>query len=293
METVVFEILPPPATWSQPKIAAYCENICYLLRQQNIRSVSIPEVVQEHRNYARTLPCVDKIDALDFFNGLKVYAPHLVPILYKVCVKMDKVDFLPWLNKVYAHGVRHVVLVGGEDPHMTYRGYSVLEAVEVIKRHFPQMKVGAITIFTRPDEVARILDKIKAGIDFFVSQIVFEAANLKYVLHSVSKLCKKENIILPRIYISLALASKGRDVEFMQWLGVEFPVAVLNCLQAVADENVEMESLETIDMMLDEIFHFSQKEQLDLGFNIEHIMYANLYSCQKLMSTIKERIAEA
>ena len=43
--------------------------------------------------------------------------------------------------------------------------------------------------------------------------------------------------------------------------------------------------------MLDEIFHFIDKEKIDLGFNIEHVMYTNLHLSEKLFKNIKQRAA--
>ncbi len=292
MESIVFEILPPPATWGSEKTTHYCKQIANMLRSQNILSVSIPEVVEEHRTGNRQEIFHPKIDVQHFATLLKHHHHALIPIPYKISVRMPLQEFGEWIEQIYEKGTRHLVIVGGEAHSIDYPGYTVIEAIAFIKKHYPEMKVGAITIFTRPGETERIIEKMKAGADFFFSQIIFEAANMKVVLLNLSRQCKKAGVAMPKIFLSLAIASKIKDIEFMHWLGVEFPSAVLAYLTEEQEKNVEFRSIEVMDMLLDEIFHFIHKEKIDVGFNIEHVMYSNLLLSHKLLKKIKQRIAE-
>lgn len=291
MESVVFEILPPPAKWTKEKIAAWCQDVCQMLRQEGVLTVGIPEVVPEKRNGKRNVHYTHKMDNLRFAKLLKQNLEDIVPIPYKICVRITKEAFAQWVEKAYKDGIRHIVLVGGERQGSEYPGYSVLEAARFIKNRYPQIKIGGITIFTRRGETMRIIDKMKEGIDFFISQIIFEGTNLKLTLMNLARQCEIEGLQMPKIYLSLALASKIKDVEFMQWLGVEFPTAAITYLTEENVSRIEDRSLEIIEMMLDEAFHFSEKEKIDVGFNIEHVMYSNLHLTEKLFKIIKLRIA--
>lgn len=291
MEGHMLEMLPPPITWSGDRTAKYCHSVVSVLRQLNVLSVGIPEVLQEIRDSERHVDFVGKMDNVEFAHLLKTHHHALVPVIYKICVKMPKGQFAEWVARTYENGIRHIVLVGGEQD-IVYPGYSVLDAAHYIKQHYPDVKLGGITIFTRPGEDRRILSKVKVGIDFFFSQIIFEAANMKQVLLNLVKICMAEQLVMPRIYLSLALASKSRDIEFMKWLGVEFPTAIYSYLTEEREESIEARSSQVVEMMLDEIFHFIKKEKIDVGLNIEHVMYTNLHLSQKLFSNIKRRIAQ-
>ena len=131
---------------------------------------------------------------------------------------------------------------------------------------------------------------MNSGIDFFISQIIFETANLKQVALNLSKYCKEEGIKFPRIYISLSPASRCKDIEFMKWLGVEFPSAVMLHLTEGNDENVEARTFEVLERVLEELFHFMVMEQIELGFNIEHVTYTNLELAEKLVLDVKRRL---
>lgn len=292
MENVTFEVLPPPITWDEEKISKYCLDITHMLRQQNLYSVCIPEVVNESKDQDREVTYIPKIDNVHFAGLLKFHYHALVPILCKICVRLPKDEFIKWVDTIYEKGIRHVILVGGDREDIPYPGYTVTEGASIIKQLYPDMKLGGIAIFTRPKETQRMLDKMHAGIEFFISQIVFEAANLKQVTLNLSKICHHDNLTFPHIYLSIALASKVKDIEFMRWLGVEFPSAIYSYLHDEQEDTVEIRSQTSIDLMLDEIFHFIEKEKLDIGFNIEHVMYANLPISQKLFKNVKQRIAK-
>jgi 5,10-methylenetetrahydrofolate reductase len=294
VDEIILEILPPPQKWNSEQRDSYCCSVTQVIKNQNIRYVGVPEVVNESRETERTVAYQHKIDNIEFIEQLKEYAPDLIPIPYKICVRATKSNFQEWIKQIYEKGYRHIVLVGGENHKIEYPGYTVLEAARHIKEQFPLMKMGGIAIFTRHGEAKRILEKSQAGIDFFFSQIVIEPFNMKQILHNLSKLCKEHKRGLPKIYVSLSLASQPKDIEFMKWLGVEFPTAVLDYFTCEEErQTLEERSIETVEMILDEIFHFMKNEGFDIGFNIEHIMYNNLYLSQKLHENIKQRIASA
>jgi 5,10-methylenetetrahydrofolate reductase len=202
---------------------------------------------------------------------------------------MDKREFEKWVDGAYRKGIRYFLIVGGESSKINYPGYTVLEASEYIKNKYKDVKIGGITIFTRKDEPDRIILKMKKGMEFFVSQIIFETANMKQVLLHLWRLCKVEHLKFPFLYISIAPAQKIRDIEFMKWLGVEFPSAVISYLTQ-SERKVEIRSFEIINRILDETFEFMEKERIKLGFNVEHVMYSNLELSEKIVKSIKEKI---
>lgn len=290
MENIIFEILPPPEKWSDEKIQKWCVDVCSLLKRENLLTINLPEVVEEERDGERNVGYTPKLDNLHFSGLLKQHLHGLITIPNKICVRIAKAQFEKWVAGSYERGIRHIVLVGGER-EIVYPGYTVIEATRHVKHRYPDMKVGGITIFTRKNEARRLLDKMQAGMEFFISQIIFESANMKQIVHNLARLCKEEGRPMPRLYLSLALAAKTRDVEFMKWLGVEFPTAVHAFLAENGDETAESASIEVIETMLDDIFHFMEKERVDLGFNIEHVMYTNLHLSEKLFRNIKKRMA--
>ena len=220
IETIILEILPPPITWDDSKVEKWIHDVSSLLQKENISAVNIPEIIEEDRVENGKQSYSSKLDNIHFGALLKERVPTLQIIPNKVCIRLTKQQFAQWVEHLYGKGIRQLILVGGEHQNANHPGYTVLEATRFVKEHYPDIKVGGVTIFTREGETERILNKIKAGMDFFFSQIIFETTNLKLVILNLAKLCQTEHFAMPRIYFSLASASKASDLEFMKWLGV-------------------------------------------------------------------------
>ena len=287
MDRIIFEIITPPETWDRAKVEEWAGRICEILKSHALRSLNIPEVVNETRNGERRVRYIPKIDNVSFARILARACPDSVPVLNKISVRLRKPEFEKWVNGIYEQGVRRLVVVGGELPDYPYPGYSVLEATEWIKSNFKDMEAGGITIFTRPHEAERIAAKMRAGVDFFVSQIIYETANFKQVMIELEKIEKR----FPPIYVSLAPAARIRDIEFLLWLGVEIPSAILAYL-AKDEEGVEERTCEINMRVLEEIFQFIEKKSYRLGFNVEHVIYTNLGLSERLLEEILERMGQ-
>lgn len=290
MDKLIYEVIPPPLKWSSAQLKEWTRKILNLLKEEEIRSINIPEVVSESRERERTVPLLEKIDTLEFIEHLLDHKASIIPIPNLITVHRSEKELLEWVKAAYNKGIRHLILVGGESSSLTYRGLQVAEAAELLSEHFPELKLGGITIFTRKDEPSRILHKMESGIEFFVSQIIYETANMKCVLLNLAKLCQGAGYSLPRVYLSLAPAAKKSDIAFLEWLGVEFPTALHSYFLGGDDENVEGRVDEMIDFVLEELRYFISRKHFNLGFNVEQVMYHNHTSAERLIKHMKQRL---
>jgi 5,10-methylenetetrahydrofolate reductase len=250
-------------------------------------------VVSESRDGNRAVSFLKKMDQVRFGEMVREVLPGVALVPNKICVRVPPPKFRDWVGEVHAGGVRDLILVGGESNRIDYPGWSVPEAASFVRENYPDVRLGGITIFTRPREADRIVAKIKAGIDFFCSQIVFETANMKQVLAQLDRRCREEGLPFPEIYVSLTPASRIRDIEFMTWLGVEFPSAVLDYL-VEEEERIEQRTFEVVERVIDEVFDLKAKDLQDtgikLGFNVEHVMYSNLGLSERILGRILGRL---
>lgn len=289
-EDILFEIIPPPENWESEKIKEWAFRCSDLLRENDLKFLNLPEVINENRG-KRTVPYSPKVDNVRFSEFVRGYSDDHNMMLNKICVRIDKKDFELWSEEIYKKGIRYLVLVGGDSSEVNYPGYSVCEASEFIKKRYPDIELGGITIFTRPYEVERIIRKINSGITYFVSQIIYETANMKQVLLHLRKRLSEEGLEPPKVFISLALASRNKDIEFMKWLGVEFPSAVKSYLLEDG-KDVQKRTSEVLERILDETFRFTKQEKINLGFNVEYVMYNNLGLSTELITKIKRRMRQ-
>jgi len=290
MDKLLYEVIPPPKSWSAEKVEEWTQELCQMLKKERVDSVNLPEVINETREDERIVPFLEKVDNLGYAGVIKEKCPFLNPIPNKICVRMPRENLLNWIHTVDGTGIQSLVLVGGEHSTIRYPGPSVLKAAKIIKEECPYMRLGGVTIFTRRGEEQRILKKMQHGIDFFVSQIIFETSNVKCVLLDLERLCRRAGLKMPCIYLSLAPASSKADIEFMQWLGVEFPTAVWSYFMDHEEDDITEKVFEVLDFNLDELGHFLSVTKLDIGFNVEQIMYKSREGGERLLKLVKKKV---
>ena len=286
---VCFEVIAPPKTWQISAVQQRAATVARILDTHGISCLNLPEVTEETRPGTRTVPSLPKMDHVRFGEIVREPQPGLALIPHKKCELITKEAFARWVQQLVDKNIGHIVAVGGESHTISYPGLSVPEASAFVKRSFPSMKVGGITIFTREDEVERIVAKMKSGITFFLSQIIFEVSPMKQVLSEVKRQCEDERLEFPDVFVSLAPAARIRDLEFMRWLGVQFPPTLLSLLTDKDEKRVETRTFEVLKKLIDEVVEVMAKVTSNVGFNIGHVVYDNLDLSERLIELVSSR----
>mgnify|MGYP001342157068 CR=1 FL=1 len=270
MMKTLLEIIPPPRDWDPDRLDRWVRRTTAVLARFEGLVLNIPEVVSEGRQSPRVIGYREKWSPEAFAGFVQRRLPDAPVILNKIVVRVPRPRLLRWFDDRVAEVHTRFVLVGGEEG-VDYPGPTVCAAAEMLRARHPAIEIGGITIFTRPGESARIQQKIDAGITFFVSQIAFETANLTQVLFELKQQLGIPAV--PAIFVSLAPARRLRDIAFMQWLGVEFPSAILAWLRD-DEPTLPLRSFLILDRLLGEIRALASHG--NLGINLEHVMLANL-----------------
>jgi 5,10-methylenetetrahydrofolate reductase len=199
-----------------------------------------------------------------------------------------------WLRRTRReYGIRNLVLVGGESSRIRYPGPPVTRAAELIREELHREGVdyflGGITLPGRRAEPERLLEKARCGIEFFTSQVLYEAQTPQRLLRAYAARCREEGVRPRRIFLSFAPVSSRKDLEFLQWLGVEIPERVekeiLNGWIGTA-----WRSIRVAERVLGEILAFARDEGLDvpLGINVEHVMKHNFEVSRDMVLALGE-----
>jgi len=133
----------------------------------------------------------------------------------------SKEEFISWLNTVDTYQIRCIVIVGGKN------ALRVTEAAQIVSSYYPHIILGGITIperhRDREDEPSRLIEKSKAGLQFFTSQVVYNADNAISALREYDEHCKECYVEPARIIFTFAPFCSDNTVQFLRWLGVEVP----------------------------------------------------------------------
>ncbi len=279
---LMFNVIPPPLKWSNDKVERKAYEVSNILKAGNINIVGIPEVIDETTRGTRTLTYQPKIDNRIFSVKIKEFFPKVNLLVYKVTPIISKDEFIHWLEEtVYKYNINQCVFVGGESSKKKYPGINPIKAIEYGRKY--NIKIAGITIFTRQNEPQRLLEKTIAGMEFFISQIVFELKNAHRVVEEYCNLCSKKGIQPRPIYISIAPLASLEDYKFIKWLGVEVP---LETERYITEHSQEIESRTTrvLEGLINQLIEFNWK----CGINIEHVLYNNLQLASYLVYRVNK-----
>src|SRR5947199_4522249 len=217
---VVLEIVAPGRRVSEKAVNTFVERVRDSVRSlKNLDAVNIPEVLEE--NHAGQ-PFYRDLDPRDFAALLGDLGVD--PIVNKVVAHLPSESLLRrWIQEsIEQHGLRNFVLVGGNSSRVRYPGPSVVEANRVLRNATGgrnDIALGNITIAERDHEVDRLVEKTRAGCDFFTTQVLFEAEPMATVLRAHGRRCSSQNLKPATVLLSFAPVSDYADLEFLVWLG--------------------------------------------------------------------------
>ena len=199
-----------------------------------------------------------------------------------------------WIKETfYDYDIENLILVGGETSNIEYPGPSVNESAEYITRDLNTGRYdifcGGITIPSREIESKRLLQKGSNGIEFFTSQVLYDATKVKKMLKYYDELCKENSVLPRRILLSFAPVSSKKNIDFLKWLGVEIPQETEYRL---IKDNAKManQSLEIASEILKDILHTNEKLGISvpIGLNVEHIMSYNFQSSINMLQELSK-----
>lgn len=271
---ILFEVICPPITWSEAKKEDFMRKICKIMISRSLKYLNLPHIAREgHRVYNFSPKQENYIFAREITEYCKVnFNYNIEPIINIVVPIMDRKKFFEHFGKVYDLGYKNFIFVGKDRSDIEYPGYEVTEACFQIKNRYPDVKIGGIVIFHRENEIKRILKKIESGMDFFVSQIIYDTFDLKMFVDNLKEL---ELFI----YVSIAPLSSKRDVEFVKWLGVNLKKVRFD------QEDIQNQSLGYIRNVIADVLqiNLSRDSKVFLGFNIT---YNNLEISDKVIGLV-------
>ncbi len=295
---ILFELLPPSDNSSDLQyLKDYAQSAVELLLSASISidAINIPEISDEKNGTVRPTEYIPKIEPRELAQQLKEASNDK----FEIILNRGSVNFAwpeqrQWLNEtIHQYKIETLVLVGAGRMDHRYPGPAVNEMANFIVKNYTGCLCGGIVIQHRrkpdsnEDEPLRMITKSKNGIEFFSSQIVYEADSVKTLLKDYSELCQQKNIEPKRIFLSFAPISNSKDIEFLRWLGVKIPEEVCKNLLK-SNIGISWRSVKIANTVLNEILDYvnNEKIQIPLGINIEHITPRNFDISQMFIEVL-------
>ncbi|MBN1647995.1 MAG: hypothetical protein JW874_08175 [Spirochaetales bacterium] len=151
---------------------------------------------------------------------------------------------------------------------------SLTDAYSFYKQKNRAFPLGGIAIaerhLTLRDEAETMLFKISRGVDFFVSQCIYNPDIVIRLLKDYGKACRIRDIDCRPVIFSFSPVLQEEDIGFLKWLGIDMPRDFINGFSKTADraEIVSQHIGSTVDM----IVGFCESEGIPWGLNFESII---------------------
>jgi 5,10-methylenetetrahydrofolate reductase len=270
---LLYGITPPKAQTSLEKIKTSTEKSLAILSSLDIDALIVYDVQDEsaRTNEERPFPFSSALDPFEYTSQY-LQSLHIPKIIYRPAGKFTKDELTDWLQELSTHGF-FPVFVGLPSPDYVVK-ISLKDAYDVWRtNHEHHSVIGAVTIPERhavlKDEDARILDKVKSGVSYFISQCIFNVEYTRQTLQALVIASKHQQLPLPTIIFTLTICGSVKTLEFMEWLGIHVPDDIKQELQTCT--NPAARSVEIATLIAKDLIEFCKQEAIPFGFNIESV----------------------
>lgn len=283
---LLFEALPPPAG-DDGALHAALERLDPL--RGRVTAVNVPEVLGgayepvEPRRFAAALQ-------------RRVGRPAVVN---RITVHHGPEALRGWLRETRAHGIEHLLFVGGDRSTEHHPGLGVEDALRLAAQDpVRPASLGVVTIPTRRrpvlDEPERLLRKHAAGAGYALSQILLEpghAAALRRDLHAAATAAGRA---APPLVWSVAPVARRRDLDFLRWLGVHVPADVGRRLHDAVGERQRIRRSHAVnESVVRALLEQAEAEPgPQVGFCVEHVMKNNVCAAVDLVDRVRDVLRE-
>jgi 5,10-methylenetetrahydrofolate reductase len=272
---VFYELIPPKAGAS-----AEMETLLELVHglRGKVDAINIPEIYEESRQGTRGTRLPERVEPRAFAQAIHK-AAGMETVVNRVTVVETAERQRRWLRETHEEfGVRNLILVGGESGAKEYPGPSVLRMAETASEL--GFFLGGITIPSRSREAARIRRKYEHGLRFFTTQVLFDPNDTVDLLQSL-------NGLDVRLLLSFAPISNLRDIEFLQWLGVDVPRNIAWAVEQAGEPAKAAErTIALASRILTDIFHDLPAHPPALGINVEQITRRTYGAAQQMLAEL-------
>ncbi len=269
---LLYGITPPKAQVTPERMAEIADKTMARLHGLDFDALVVYDVQDESARTSeeRPFPFISAHDPLMFAQAY-LHTLDVPKIIYRPAGKFSKETLQNWLTSVVEAGFSPV-FVGVPSPDFV-PVTSLPEAYKIWEQFSEQSVIGAVTIPERhavlQDEDRRILDKVAAGVSYFVSQCIFNVGYAKQMIDALVATCRQENQAVPTLIFTLTACGSKKTLGFMEWLGIHIPTKLKE--EFLASERILERSVEVCMAIAEELTAHCIAQQVPFGFNIESV----------------------
>jgi len=269
---ITYGMTPPKQSNTSEKIAEIAQKQVERLKTVDIDALILYDVQEEsdRMNEERPFPYMAMLDP-DTYSEQYLRELDVPKIIYRCVGKYSEAELTDWLKKKNDHD-RFSVYVGSSSSQQQVT-LELTDAYHLSKQHNEALTFGGVMIPERHtkknDEHIRVVNKIKQGCSFFVSQATYNVEASKSFLSDYYHYCNELEIEMVPILFNLAPCGSTKTLEFMKWLGISIPRWLENELKYSAD--VLEKSIQLTNKIFEELLEFGLEKGIPVGCSIESV----------------------
>jgi hypothetical protein len=269
---LTYGMTPPKETHAPEKIAEISQKQVERLKGLDLDGLILYDVQEEadRIDQERPYPYIPTIEPTKYSNE---YLKQLdIPkIIYRCVGKYNETQLSEWLKSGPKRD-RFSVFVGASSSKQEVK-LGLSEAYRLSEKLNKHMILGGVVIPERHiknhDEHLRMVNKIKNGCHFFVSQATFNVEASKDFLSDYFYYCQQHEVEMVPILFNLAPCGSQKTLTFMKWLGISIPRWLENDL--INSNDILDKSVNFSHKIFEELLDFGMEKGIPVGCSVESV----------------------
>lgn len=269
---ITYGITPPKLNTPEEKMIEITRRHIERINKLKIDGLVIYDIQEEAERNEDNRP-FPYLPTADSYEYCKSYLEDLkvAKIIYRCVGKYSKDTFKKWLTEKDSED-RFSVLVGAASRDQKV-SLKLQEAYDLYGSTNSDLIIGGVTIPERhikySNEHIRVVNKVKSGCNYFISQAVYNLEASKNFLSDYYYYCMNNEIPMVPIIFTLTPCGSLKTLEFMKWLGINISGWLENDL--LNSEYILDKSVELLKKQFIELYQFAYDKKIPIGCNIESI----------------------
>ncbi|MDH5545781.1 MAG: methylenetetrahydrofolate reductase [Gammaproteobacteria bacterium] len=269
---IVYGITPPKQGTDPAQVADIAEKQMERLREHLVDGLILYDIQDEktRTDDERPFPFMATLDAYeysrDYLNQLAI--PKIV---YRAVGKYSADELRDFLQVPSASDFL-TVFVGAASKSQDV-SLSLKDAYQLRSSMSNPLLLGGVTIperhLSKGDEHLRVIEKMKQGCSFFVSQGVYDVNASKSFLSDYYYYAQEHDIPLVPVLFTLTPCGSAKTLQFMKWLGISIPRWLEN--EMLHAHDILQHSVDFSAQAWRELKDFADEKQIPIGCNIESV----------------------
>ncbi len=269
---MTYGITPPKADQTSEKLRGIAHKQIERISELEIDALILYDIQDEKEriNAERPFPYMKTLDPADYSREYleELTMPH---VIYRCVGKYTPQMISDWIKNGNGKEV-YTVFVGAASRNQSVN-VSLPQAYEIAQKADKHFMLGGVAIPERHtinrDEHLRVINKIRQGCRFFVSQAVYNVEASKNFLSDYYYYSLNNEITMAPIVLTLTPCGSLKTLQFMKWLGVSIPQWLENELLHCSD--ILDKSIALSKLAFEELKDYGEEKGIPIGCNIESV----------------------